>query len=162
MWLPLEWPVSPTGNGLVVAKQSHLQHLEIVQNGTWSRLGSGVQGQLEILGLYRQLGETSDHYSPSLAVGDVLIFSKCSVHTSSGDNSARASRHAWQIRFFSEPQMFVRGLDRAYPGMGAKYVDPGQAEIPGAKYPRLWPHSLPEEDEVQTREHKDTMLGVLM
>ena len=98
MWLPLEWPVSRPGNGLVVARQSHAQHLQIVQNGTWTRLGSGLRGQLEILALYRQLGETSEHFSPSLAVGDVLIFSKCAVHSSSGDNSARASRHAWQIR----------------------------------------------------------------
>ena len=100
MWLPLEWPVTPAGNGLVVAKQSHAEHLQMVQNGTWSRLGSGVQAQLEILDLYRRLGETSDHFSPSLAVGDVLIFSKCSVHTSSGDNSARARvEHSHWSRF---------------------------------------------------------------
>ena len=157
MWLPLQWPVSPAGNGLILARQSHAQHLEIVRNGSWSRLGSGVQGQLEILALYRHLGETSDHFSPSLEVGDVLIFSKCSVHTSSGDNSARASRQAWQIRFFSEPQMFVRGLDKAYPGMGLKYVDPSQAEITGAKYPRLWPHTLAEEDASSTY---DPSIGV--
>ena len=157
MWLPLQWPVSPAGNGLILARQSHAQHLEIVRNGSWSRLGSGVQGQLEILALYRHLGETSDHFSPSLEVGDVLIFSKCSVHTSSGDNSVRASRQAWQIRFFSEPQMFVRGLDKAYPGMGLKYVDPSQAEITGAKYPRLWPHTLAEEDASSTY---DPSIGV--
>ena len=145
------------GNGLILARQSHAQHLEIVRNGSWSRLGSGVQGQLEILALYRHLGETSDHFSPSLEVGDVLIFSKCSVHTSSGDNSDRASRQAWQIRFFSEPQMFVRGLDKAYPGMGLKYVDPSQAEITGAKYPRLWPHTLAEEDASSTY---DPSIGV--
>ena len=157
MCLPLQWPVSPAGNGLILARQSHAQHLEIVRNGSWSRLGSGVQGQLEILALYRHLGETSDHCSPSLEVGDVLIFSKCSVHTSSGDNSVRASRQAWQIRFFSEPQIFVRGLDKAYPGMGLKYVDPSQAEITGAKYPRLWPHTLAEEDASSTY---DPSIGV--
>ena len=161
MWLPLQWPVSPAGNGLILARQSHAQHLEIVRNGSWSRLGSGVQGQLEILALYRHLGETSDHFSPSLEVGDVLIFSKCSVHTSSGDNSVRASRQAWQIRFFSEPQMFVRGLDKAYPGMGLKYVDPSQAEITGAKYPRLWPHTLAEEDEVQSSNADSDYEGLL-
>ena len=150
MWLPLEWPVTPAGNGLLLARESHAEHLKIVRNGSWSKFGSGVQGQLQILALYRHLGETSEHFSPSLAVGDVLIFSKCSVHTSSGDNTARARRHAWQIRFFSEPQLFVRGLDRAFPGMGAKYVDQGQAEMTGAKYPRLWPESLPEEDEVES------------
>ena len=141
--------MTPAGNGLLVAKGSHAEHLKIVKNGSWSRFGPGVQGQLELLSLYRHLGETSPHFRPSLSVGDVLIFSKCAVHSSSGDNTARASRHAWQLRFFSEPQVFVRGLDKAYPGMGAKYVDPRQAEISGPKYPRLWPHSLEEEDEVQ-------------
>lgn len=29
--------------------------------------------------------------------------------------------------------MFVRGLDKVYPGMGLKYVDPNREEIAGAK-----------------------------
>ena len=92
MWLPLERPVSPAGNGMLVAKQSHAHHLEIVNNGSWERFGRGVRGQLEILELYRHLGESSDHFSPQLKVGDVLIFSKCAVHTCSGDNSEQVSR----------------------------------------------------------------------
>ena len=29
--------------------------------------------------------------------------------------------------------MFVRGLDKVYPGMGLKYIDPNREEIAGAK-----------------------------
>ena len=88
--------------------------------------------------------------APSLSVGDVLVFSKCTVdtctvlnctvctihctvlyyvvlyyavlcctmmyctvlqvHTCSGLNTARRPRHAWQIRFFSEPQACLRDI----------------------------------------------------
>ena len=92
MWLPLERPVTPAGNGMLVAEKSHAIHLQIINNGSWERFGKGVRGQLEILELYRQLGESSDHFSPRLEVGDVLIFSKCAVHSSSGDNSDHVSR----------------------------------------------------------------------
>ena len=54
MWLPLEWPVTPTGNGMLLAKRSHEEHLNIVNNGSWATFGTGARGQLEILELYRQ------------------------------------------------------------------------------------------------------------
>ena len=87
MWLPLEQAVSPTGNGMLVAKHSHREHLNLVSNGTWDSFGTGVKGQLEILDMYRRMGETAEHWGPSLEVGDVLVFSKCAVHSCSGDNS---------------------------------------------------------------------------
>ena len=82
-------------------------------------------------------------YSPVLEVGDVLIFSKCTVHSSSGFNTKQMKRHAWQIRFFTDPQMFVRGLNKAYPGMGDKYTNRSEHHIKGPKYPLLWPQTQP-------------------
>ena len=37
----------------------------------------------------------------------VLCCTVLQVHTCSGLNTARRPRHAWQIRFFSEPQVIV-------------------------------------------------------
>ena len=76
----------------------------MVTNGSWARLGGdSVAGQLDILRTYRGLGLNSEQVSgqqkamqlnpkkptlilylqeaPSLSVGDVLVFSKCTVHT---------------------------------------------------------------------------------
>ena len=35
--------------------------------------------------MYRAMGETHPVVAPSLSVGDVLVFTKCTVHTCSGD-----------------------------------------------------------------------------
>ena len=82
--------------------------------------GLGVGGQLEVLKMYRSIGETFPAEAPNLDVGDALVFTKCTVqsflisyfclynhqvHTCSGSNTLRRPRHAWQIRFFSEPQV---------------------------------------------------------
>ena len=123
---------------------------------------------MKILRMYRDMGQRLPTFSPSLNLGDVLIFSKCTVHTCSGDNSLRLPRQAWQLRFFSEPQvsisnrkylqkllsfqLFVRGLNKAYPGMGSKYMNRGD-DISGPKYPRLWPRTVPDEDEIRRQGH---------
>ena len=90
--------------------------------------------------------------APSLSVGDVLVFSKCTVdtctvlhctmlyctvlcctilyctvlqvHTCSGLNTARRPRHAWQIRFFSEPQVIV--TIRAFNKLSLSFTSPGE------------------------------------
>ena len=62
-------------------------------------------------------------------------------------------RHAWQIRFFTDPQMFVRGLNKAYPGMGDKYTNRSEHHVKGPKYPLLWPQTQPEEDVLRRNEH---------
>ena len=69
---------------------------------------SGVGGQLRILNMYRELGESFPVVGPSVGVGDALVFTKCTIHSCSGDNSLGLARHAWQIRFFSEPQVLVK------------------------------------------------------
>ena len=137
---------------MIFARGSHKVHWDVVSNGTWRQYGVGVGGQLSILNMYKHLGDTYPQVSPSLKVGDMVVFSKCTVHSCSGDNSLGRPRHAWQIRMFSEPQLFVRGLNKAYPGMGQKYVMDSEY-IQGPKYIRLWPQSVPDEDLVRRHGH---------
>ena len=46
--------------------------------------GIGVGGQLRVLNMYKAMGESHQVVAPSLRVGDVLVFTKCTVHTCSG------------------------------------------------------------------------------
>ena len=48
--------------------------------------------------------------------------SKCGVHTTSGDNTARVARHAWQVRLVTEPQAAEKAIRRQYPGAGGGAV----------------------------------------
>ena len=48
----------------------------------------------------------------------------------------------------------MRGLDKAYPGMGKKYhSNSSQGFIEGPKYVRLWPKTLAAEDNVRRLGH---------
>ena len=46
--------------------------------------GIGVGGQLRVLNMYKAMGESHPVVAPSLRVGDVLVFTKCTVHSCSG------------------------------------------------------------------------------
>ena len=122
------------------------------RNGTWAGHGVSVGGQLSILNMYKHLAHTRPHASPRLGVGDMVVFSKCTVHTCSGDNTLGRPRHAWQIRLFSEPQLFIRGLNKAYPGIGHKYLVDTEY-IAGPKYMRVWPGTVEDEDVVRRQGH---------
>ena len=98
---------------------------------------------MRVLNMYRAMGETHPVTAPSLEVGDVLVFTKCTVHTCSGSNTLGRPRHAWQIRLFTEPQLFERPYD-SWPGFGEKFEKYGKY-IEGPKYIRLWPNTLASE-----------------
>ena len=153
MWLPLEETSFPDANGMILAQGSGKEHYKAITNGSWKSFQLGVSGQLELLKFYNTLGENSPSYAPILEVGDVLVFSKCTVHTSSGVNTRRLKRHAWQIRFFTDSQLFVRGLNKAYPGMGTKFTNLSDPHIRGPKYPLLAPATLQQEDVVRNEGH---------
>ena len=163
MWLPLLEPAVYEANGMVLARGSHRVHRQLVENGTWDRFRSSVSGQLEVLALYTGLGRASQVLRPELHPGDVLVFNKCLVHSSSGVNSLGRRRYAWQARFFTDPQDFHRGMYQSYPEMGTKHgggVDARDQEdgevvgqMRGVKYPLLWPSTLEEEDRVRARGH---------
>ena len=83
-WLPVKAPSEYEANGLVVARQSHNLHQQLVTNGTWASYLGSLSGQLRILQLYKHIGDTFPLLRTQLDPGDVVLFSKCSVHSSSG------------------------------------------------------------------------------
>ena len=75
MWTPgLEQSVAEA-NGLMVAPGSHL-HFK--NNLSWvQQQATSISGQVQLMKLSKHLGETSDKlFSPTLELGDVLIFNK--------------------------------------------------------------------------------------
>ena len=152
MWMPMRHTSYEEANGIIFARGSHKDHFQAIQNGTWSQYSKSVSGLLALLGFYSHIGETHEVVSPTLEPGDVVIFSKCTIHSSSGVNSMQIPRHALQMRFFTDPQTLERGIRTPYPEMGDKFTDSSQF-LSGSKYPRMWPETLPEEDEVRARGH---------
>ena len=83
-WLPVKDISEYEANGLVVARQSHNLHQQLVTNGTWASYQGSLSGQLRILQLYQHIGNTFPLLRTKLDPGDVVLFSKCTVHTASG------------------------------------------------------------------------------
>jgi hypothetical protein len=160
MWLPVLEPAVYEANGMVLAKGSHHVHRQLVQNGTWSQYQASVSGQLQVLDLYMRLGRTSEIIKPVLHPGDVLVFDKCLVHSSSGVNTLGRRRYAWQARFMTSPQVFKRGMYQSYPEMGDKHGGGAEvrevgsaSRIQGVKYPLLFPATLELEDRERAAGH---------
>ena len=123
-------------NGLVVARGSHHLHQEMLSNGSWRNYSGSNSGQLRLLQFYRQVGETFPLLRTRLEPGDVVLFSKCSVHTTSGINSLARQRYAWQIRFVADTGDSWRHLESSlYPVMGSSLSDRGYSQ------PQVWPHT---------------------
>ena len=76
MWLPVLGTVTPDTNGLMVARQSHDHHMTYINNGSWDQHQGSLSGHIELLRFWRQLGDTSDTWSPTLQLGDVLVMNK--------------------------------------------------------------------------------------
>ena len=135
-------------NGMVVARGSHHLHQEMLSNGSWRNYSGSNSGQLRLLDFYRQVGQTFPLLKTRLEPGDVVLFSKCSVHTTSGINSLARQRYAWQIRFVADTGDSWRHLESSlYPVMGSSLSDRGYSQ------PQVWPHTLAEEDEVRAGGH---------
>ena len=152
MWMPMKDTSYPDGNGMIFARGSHKAHLKAIQDGTWSKYSNSISGLLALLGFYRDLGESHEVSAPTLEPGDVVIFSKCTIHSSSGSNTRKIPRHALQMRFFTDPQTVERGIHTPYPEMGDKFTSSSEF-LTGSKYPRIWPETLPEEDAVRASGH---------
>ena len=90
---------------MVFARGSHLAHQAALSNGSWARLPASLSGLLEVLRFYQRLGDQSQQARPTLQPGDLVVFSKCTVHTSSGLATLRRPRYAWQLRFFADPEV---------------------------------------------------------
>ena len=113
-------------NGMVVARGSHRLHQEMLSNGSWKRYSGSNSGQLRLLDFYRQVGETFPLLRTRLDPGDVVLFSKCSIHTTSGLNSLARQRYAWQVRFIPDTGDSWRLLEsKLYPVMGSFLTDRG-------------------------------------
>merc|ERR1712126_472736 len=167
MWMPVIEPAIFEANGMVMARGSHKIHREVLENGTWTSYSSSVSGQLQVLSLYTGLGRDLETVSPSLEPGDILVFNKCLVHSSSGVNTVGRRRFAWQARYLAAPQVFPRAMYQYYPEMGTKHaggIYPGSPEescnwassvstISGIKYPLVFPQTIREEDEIRSRGH---------
>lgn len=164
MWLPVLEAAHYAGNGLILAEGSHRLHEEMVENGTWNSYTSSISGQLQVLNLYKRLGGLGRTIKPTLHPGDVLIFNKCLVHSSSGVNTLARRRWAWQVRFLSAPQDFRRGMYQSYPEMGQKHGGglENEGSIEGVKYPLLFPETLPEEDAKRAEGHQTLTRGEWM
>ena len=134
-------------NGMVVARGSHHLHQEMLSNGSWSKFSGSNSGQLRLLEFYREVGETFPLLRTRLAPGDLVLFSMCSVHTSSGVNSLARQRYAWQVRFIADQGAPVFSQPGLYPVMGSALSDRGYSQ------PQVWPHTLTEEDEVRAGGH---------
>ena len=135
-------------NGMVVARGSHHLHQEMLNNGSWKKYSGSNSGQLKLLDFYRQVGETFPLLKTRLEPGDVVLFSKCTVHTTSGLNSLARQRYAWQVRFINDTGESWRILESSlYPVLGSMLIDRGYW------LPQVWPHTLPEEDEVRAGGH---------
>lgn len=145
MWMPLEETSHTRANGMLVSKGSNKPHKEIIQNGSWDASSGRLSGHVELMKFWKRVGESLPRVEPVLDVGDVLVMSKCTIHSASGVNTMRRSRIAWQIRFVSDPQTLQRGISRPYPGMGG-INQSSDGLVGGSKFPLLWPHTLPEED----------------
>eukprot|EP01044_Picomonas_judraskeda_P007271 COSAG03_NODE_773_length_5911_cov_7.551961_4_plen_160_part_00 len=104
---------------------------------------------MSILGKYKAMAEAPDANvaAPTLQLGDAVLFSKCTVHTTSGVNTVGAPRRAFQMRFASNPMPKKRldGLSGSFPADGTFFQSEGD-EMGGAAYPLLWPATLASED----------------
>ena len=152
MWMPMLYSSQKSANGMIFARGSHKAHLKAIEDGTWSSYSKSVSGLISLLGLYNTLGESHPLEAPSLDPGDVVVFSKCTIHSTSGVNTMKVPRHALQMRFFTDPQTLERGIQTPYPEMGDKFTN-GSVFLSGSKYPRIWPKTLEEEDAVRASGH---------
>lgn len=150
MWLPMEWPSEREANGLVMARGSNRLLEQMINNKSLTP-GVGMRGQLNLLNMYKSIADSYPVYGPSLSVGDVLVFSKCTVHSCSGSNRLKLPRHAWQLRLISGNQ----GYDQptySYPEMGSKFVVQGKY-LEGPNHMKIWPETVPSEDELRRKGH---------
>ena len=70
-----------------------------------------------MLNLYRAIGETHPVVSPSLRVGDVLVFTKCTVHTCSGDTGlSLVNTLNTHLSLVNTPQAAIRSEGPDTPG----------------------------------------------
>ena len=147
-WLPLEHSCADR-NGLVLVNGSHHEVAAMVADG--------MPKMLPAIPRFRTIGEAADAkgavVSPTLELGDAVLFSKCTVHAASGINTARAKRMAFQMRFASSPVTKMRGSEGAgalleFPYEGEKFAAGGE-QMGGVGWPRLWPSTLPEEDKLR-------------
>ena len=148
MWMPIKDTSIYEANGMVFSKQSHILHDELIRNGTWGKIQSKISGLLDILTFYKSIGTSLPQSRPTLSTGDVVIFSKCMVHTTSGLNTLHKTRYAWQIRFFTEEKEDKTGLFRPYLAIGDQYI-----QKVGLKYPKIFPKTLLEEDSIRSKGH---------
>merc|ERR1712013_780388 len=81
--MPMKDTSYPDGNGMIFGRGSHKAHLKAIQDGTWSKYSNSISGLLALLGFYRDLGESHEVSAPTLEPGDVVIFFKCTIHSSS-------------------------------------------------------------------------------
>ena len=118
-------------------------------------VADGMPKMLPAIPRFNAIGEGigADIVSPTLELGDAVVFSKCTVHATSGTNTARAKRLAFQMRFASSPVTKMRGSEEAgalieFPYEGEKFASAGE-EMGGVGWPRLWPSTLPAEDKLR-------------
>ena len=77
MWMPVLETSYPDTNGMMVASKSHLDHEQFIRNGSWERQQtSSMSGQVGLMKFWRQLGEDTSTFSPTLQLGDVLVINK--------------------------------------------------------------------------------------
>ena len=136
-------------NGLVVLRKSHKIHEEMMENGTLFASQGSVAGQVSLIKFYKTLENTLTKEEPSLNPGDVILFDRCTVHSSSGVNRRKVGRNSWQIRFFADPQEVVKDWIEHYPSTGIMDKKNANAEgfLSGPQFPMIWPSTLPGEQQ---------------
>jgi len=144
-WVPLESSV-PESNGMKFLKSSAFR--KIVETGSFSSWFTKPADFIVWMSRLGREGEAAGKVqAPKLNFGDAIVFSKCTVHSTSGLNTLRRARRSLQFRLVVEPSAASALFsDMAGPAAGM-YGDSGL--YGHGSTPLLWPHTLPSEDEVR-------------
>ena len=95
-----------------------------------------------------------EYVAPNVSLGDAIVFDACTVHSSSGVNTASPSsstRQAYQLRFLRDFDFVTSGKKKR----GRWYkrlLFPSYPVLPVAS-PQLWPQTLKEEDAIRSAGH---------
>lgn len=135
VWMPLE-DSSVERNGMLYVNGSHrrfLEHFKVDPD-----LGYNEKSHFNFV------SETPKQplISPVVGLGDAVVFSQCTLHTTSGIHQG-GLRRAYQLRF-AKHVTYNKSPER-FPGVPTADVR--------VDSPQVWPHTLPSEDALRSQGH---------
>ena len=135
MWMPLETSIKDRNGMLFLNGTSKMMAEHFADNP------NSAQGLRVMFDWIKNL-DKSDFVAPSLELGDVVVFDKCTVHTASGFNPDNFLRRAYQLRF---------SRLQSPPSKAFLSATMPAAEVHGTTIPQVWPTTIEEEDALRAQ-----------